>query len=285
MADRFEDLRNYVAVVSNGGVNAAAEAMGIAKSAVSRRLSDLEARLGVTLIDRTTRRFELTAIGEHYHQRASEILASLEALDQSVVDDAPAPERIKIGASIGLAQQLLAPALAEFASDHEGVAIELVEIEDALVTDADLLVATSPDRGKGRETKLLGEFHTVLCASPAYLQSRGEPENPAAVAEHAGITSPEQSSWNVGARATHKFNTTMIMPDATSAKAAAVRGAGLVQLPEFVVRDAIEAGLLRVVLPTRVAPVIPISASFDPNCPLVVRQLVEHLIATLALDR
>jgi DNA-binding MarR family transcriptional regulator len=84
VADRFEDLRTLLMVISAGGVSAAAAEMGIAKSAVSRRLTDLEKRLGASLIDRSSRRLKLTVVGADYASRARSVMAEIDALDASV---------------------------------------------------------------------------------------------------------------------------------------------------------------------------------------------------------
>ncbi|TPG16405.1 LysR family transcriptional regulator [Sphingomonas koreensis] len=113
VADKFEDLRNFAAVVENGGVNAAAAALGIAKSAVSRRLGELEARLGVSLVERSTRRFEPTALGRDYYTKATTILAALDALDAGMGDSAVV-STVKVMSEPSLMTSLVAPALASF---------------------------------------------------------------------------------------------------------------------------------------------------------------------------
>ena len=124
VADKFEDLRTFVSIVDNGGVNAAAAAMGMARSATSRRLSDLEARIGVTLIERTTRRFEPTAAGRSYLRRAREILVAIDELD-SGSGGAFGDAAVNVAVSDALALAAVLPAIATFLEDNVGAAVAL----------------------------------------------------------------------------------------------------------------------------------------------------------------
>jgi DNA-binding transcriptional LysR family regulator len=287
VADRFEDLRNYVAVVANGGVNAAADALGIAKSAVSRRLAELEARLGVTLIDRTTRRFELTAVGRDYHRRAVDLLASLDDLDRSVAGEMPFSKRISVGVGIDLAPQWLVPAMARFALAHEGVTIALGVMDGtSQPDDADILILTSAGAQSLRETRRIGEFRTVLCGAPAYLEIRGEPSKVTDLGGHSGVAVVGQErGWMFGGPAPQTFKVAMVVNDAASAVAAAIEGAGLCLVPQVVAQDAIDAGKLKIVLASDEPTAATVHASFASESPAAVRRLVDQLAATLGPQR
>lgn len=286
MADRFEDLRNYVAVVSNGGVNAAAEAMGIAKSAVSRRLSELEARLGVTLIDRTTRRFELTAVGRDYHQRAVAILASLDALDRDVGGSRAPAEHVRVSAESELVTHLLAPALARFQAEHANMVVELTIAgpEPAAGPDVDILISTRA-APKSDEGLRLGEFRRLLCGAPSLLETRGSPTSISELAEYPGIAVRGQDAgWKLDGLQPQPFNLVMTVPDVASAITAAIEGVGLALLPKFAAREAIDGGKLTVVLADRLTKPTNVVASYRRESPARVRLLVKYLAATLAFS-
>lgn len=284
MADRFEDLRNYVAVVTNGGVNAAADALGIAKSAVSRRLSDLETRLGVTLIDRTTRRLELTAVGRDYHRRATELLASLDALDTSVTGEAASPERI----TVEVADLLVLPvasALAKFSSTSRHLSFEISgSTPRTAPTGAALLVTCGAGDLAGRESRPLGQFKLVLCAAPEYLKQWGTPTASSELSGHVGIAiGSGDNGWMLDGSSRQEFNAALTVPDATAATAAAIEGGGLVQLPEFMIRNALEDDRLRRVVAGRSTPTVEVSAHYLSESSTSVRQVVDYLAARIDL--
>lgn len=286
MADRFEDLRNYVAVVSNGGVNAAAEALGIAKSAVSRRLSDLEARLGVTLIDRTTRRFELTAIGRDYHQRAVAILASLDDLDRNVAGSRAPSERLRVSADSELVTHLLAPALARFQAENDNMVVDLSVVGSDPAAGVDVVILTSaPSARKSGKERRLGEFRRLLCGAPTLLEARGSPASIPELADYPGIAVRGQDAgWMLDGSGAQPCHVVMIVPDTASAIAAAIGGAGLAQLPEFAARDAIDRGKLAVVLAERLSKTVDVVASYPQESPAKVSLLLDYLAETLAFS-
>lgn len=284
MADRFEDLRNYAAVVANGGVNAAAEALGIAKSAVSRRLAELEARLGVTLVDRSTRRFELTAVGRDYHRRATEILSALDALDNGVANASGDATTIRIAADEDLIAEVLAMPLAAILATMPGARLELHRLGsgDAGPRDVDLLI-TAGATPTGHHVTLLGDFRILLCAAPAYIEAHGAPASATDLEGHSGITIGRgDATWILDGPAHLPFHGSAVVPNAAAAAAMAVAGAGIAMLPDFVARRAIADGSLIVLLEQRAA-VRTVSASHPSDSPPIVPLLVDRLAAALKL--
>lgn len=284
MADRFEDLRNYAAVVANGGVNAAAEALGIAKSAVSRRLAELEARLGVTLVDRSTRRFELTAIGRDYHRRATEILCALDALDKGVANASGDATTMRIAADEDLIAEVLAAPLAAIVATMPGARLELLRLatDEAAARDVDLLITAGPTP-TGHHVTRLGEFRILLCAAPAYIEAHGSPAFATDLGEHPGITIGRgDAAWILDGPARLPFSSVMSVPDAAAAAAMAIAGAGIAMLPDFVARRAIADGSLIVLLEQRAA-VRTVSASHPSDSPQIIPLLVDRLAATVDL--
>lgn len=254
MADRFEDLRTLLTAVSTGGVSAAAAKLGIAKSAVSRRLSDLEKRLGVELIDRTRRRLALTETGAEYARRARIVLASLDQLDASV---APAGKRVTITvrASTTLLTHAVIPALAiaRTAIDGDDVQLRLSVSEAGEADGDDILVVEDHEGDRGRRLFADG---LVICASPAHLAAWGMPGEPKHLDHHPTIAIVgEADGWDL-ADGAHPFGAVAVTTaDAEAAAAAATAGLGIAQLPNHLVAVALSDGrLVRVMADYEPAP-------------------------------
>ena len=277
MADKFEDLRTYVTVVSCGGINAAAAELGIAKSAVSRRISDMEARLGTVLFERSTRRFEVTATGRSYFDTARDLLSRLEALD---ADPAAAnvAGAVSLASTPAVSRHLLAPAIATFLAGRRGVTVELVDGDEP----ADVAIAIGPTL-KGRH---LADSRQVLCASADYLEESGSPSRTADLADHAGIMLDEQrGAWSLAGGATRSPRVTVVASDPDVALALAVASAGIAQLPDFVVDEALAAGTVVALLADDAPPAQPISAALRAGASPIAAALVDHLAACLIIGR
>jgi DNA-binding transcriptional LysR family regulator len=277
VADKFEDLRTYVTVVSCGGINAAAAELGIAKSAVSRRISDMEARLGTVLFERSTRRFEVTATGRSYFDTARDLLSRLEALD---ADPAAAnvAGAVSLASTPAVSRHLLAPAIATFLAGRRGVTVELVDGDEP----ADVAIAIGPTL-KGRH---LADSRQVLCASADYLEESGSPSRTADLADHAGIMLDEQrGAWSLAGGATRSPRVTVVASDPDVALALAVASAGIAQLPDFVVDEALAAGTVVALLADDAPPAQPISAALRAGASPIAAALVDHLAACLIIGR
>lgn len=244
MADRFEDLRTFITIVSTGGINAAASELGIAKSAVSRRLSDLEKRLGVALVERSSRRLETTAVGAEYARRARAILATLDELDASPGSGLTS-RKITIGASGEIIRHVLTPAIAASAS------LRTAEVSLRLRSDvgdeADLLIRPSEPRSTGRR---LLSTELVICACPRYLDKHGHPDEPRALDAHGAIaTGDVPVEWLLGSLRRPASKIAIVTSDLDAAAAAAVAGLGICQVPKFVAAAALADGRLIHLLP------------------------------------
>lgn len=289
VADKFEDLRTFITVMSAGGVNAAAAELGIAKSAVSRRLSDLEKRLGVSLIERASRRFEATAVGLEYERRARLVLASLEELDSFAV---PQTERrsVTISADTAMISHVLVPAIARVNPklQNERILLRFAATQDhADAGEADVIIAAKvkPDL----EYRDVFSSRRIICASPAYIASHGTPEEAKHLDSHFAVVVDDGAAamWQLGERTRAMVKTAMITPDMDAAAAAAVAGIGLAQLPDFVVAAALADGRL-VRLMTREEPQPSQIRAFyrkdiDLNGRLVIDALTDALSTTGAV--
>lgn len=189
--DGFSDLHFFALLMKEGSLAAAAQQMGITPPAVSRRLAQLEHRLGVRLLHRTTRRIRLTPEGETYLLDGARILGDLEALERTVAGARSSPRGlIKLASTLGFGRVHIAPALSAFARAYPEVEVQL-HLTDRPVNlveqgfDAAVRFGDLPD-SRLTARRLLAN-RRVLCASPAYLAQAGEPEQPADLLAHQCI--------------------------------------------------------------------------------------------------
>lgn len=280
MADKFEDLRTYIAIVEAGGVNSAAAKLEIAKSATSRRLSDLEGRLGVTLIQRTTRSFDLTEAGRTFYGEARRILDDIASVEERlrVGVDGDAGQLV-VAADRGLSR-LLMPAIASFHAKHPDTRISLRS--DVANAGADTLVVTTDRIDTVRSGREIGHFRAFVFASPAYLARSAPLRTPADLADHDGVlvAAASPSAWIFGSGTEILPRRAMTVPDDDAALAAAVAGLGLARLPEFLTEAAVRAGdLVGCIADHHVTTVV---NAFKPSRPSGgVDGLLDHLLASL----
>ncbi|MFZ0500604.1 MAG: LysR family transcriptional regulator [Steroidobacteraceae bacterium] len=188
MPDRSGDIELFCTVVEAGGISAGALASGSSPPAVSRRLSALEARLGVRLAERSARRFRLTDEGALYYRHCRSILASLRDAEAEVsARGAAARGLLKVGAPMELGRRRIAPLLAEFAARQPGLEVHLTLSDAGLEVGQDGIdVALRIDRPEDPTViaRKIAATRRVLCGSPSYLAARGMPERPADLARH-----------------------------------------------------------------------------------------------------
>lgn len=186
--DRLLSMELFVAVVDKGSFTAAADAHRLSQPMVGKHIAALEARLGGKLLVRTTRRQQLTELGQHYYQRCRAILADLAAADDAAALLREQPRGVlRVNASVTFGTLRLAPLLAEFMARYPEVGVEL-ELSDQLVDlvaegyDAVFRIGHLAD--SGLVARRLKPYRMMIAASPAYLARRGRPETPEQLAEH-----------------------------------------------------------------------------------------------------
>ena len=188
MADGIGDMELFRAVVAAGGISAGALALGSSPPAVSRRLSALEARLGVRLAERSARRFRLTDEGALYYERCRTILGELRDAEAEVsARGTTARGLLKVGAPMELGRRWIAPLLAAFAASHPALEAHLVLSDAGLEVGQDGLdVALRVDRPDDPAViaRRIATTRRLVCAAPSYLAARGMPEQPADLVRH-----------------------------------------------------------------------------------------------------
>ncbi len=248
-------LREFVAVVEQGGFTAAADILDVSTSFVSREVKRLEERLNTRLLHRTTRAVRLTDMGRIYYQRAREIHDRIEALESDMADLQELPKgTIRITAAGIYAERYVAPALAEFMIKYPEISIELdtrMDVVDIVEEGFDLAVrmhGALPD--STLVARKVARRRVMVCASPAYLARRGRPETPDELTSHNCLRLPHMPwrfSYPDETRSV-KVQGNWKCDDGRSLVTAAVRGIGLVRLTDYYLDDELRRGEIEVVL-------------------------------------
>ena len=290
--DGFSDLAFFALLVKQGSLAAAAQQLGVTPPAVSKRLAAIERRLGVQLLQRTTRRIGLTPEGETYLVDGARVLEELEALERTVAGSRAAPKGLlRVSASFGFGRKHVAPALSRFARQFPDVEVQL-ELTDRPVNlieqgvDLQVLVGTPPD---ARLTaRLLARNRRVLCAAPAYLKRAGEPATPRELARHACLFIRESDetfgTWHFqqGARKeTVKVRGPLAANDGESVLAWGLDGHGVLMRSRWEAAPMLRSGRLRPLMTDWELPPADIHLIYPPRSQLAAktRALVDFLMA------
>ena len=186
--NQFEELQTFIHVVDTGSISRAAERMSVAKSAVSRRISDLEHRLGVQLFRRTTRQLNLTESGKSFYERATQILSDLEEAELAVSQQHSAlTGRLRIAAPLSFGLPHLGPAIIDFNKQHPDLTFDVDFNDrkiDILEDGFDMAIRIAQLTDSSLIARRIAPIHQTLCASPEYLQRNGTPQSPDELQHH-----------------------------------------------------------------------------------------------------
>lgn len=251
--DATSDLRVFVRVMDRGNFSQAAKDLGLTPSAVSKLVSRLEDRLGVRLLERSTRRLALTPEGETFLVRARRIVADIEEAEAEVARVRGAPRgklRINSGTAFGLHQLTLA--LPDFLARYPEIDIEL-SITDRLVDlieeQTDIAVRSGHIPEGPFVQRKLADLQRVICAAPSYLKQRGTPQTAADLKAHDCIVvaGPGLSRWPFKTRAgidVIDVRPRVVTDNAEAALRMAIEGGGIVRLSDVIVGDPLQKGEL-----------------------------------------
>ncbi|WP_249937034.1 LysR family transcriptional regulator [Roseateles sp. DAIF2] len=272
----FSDLAFFALLVRQGSLAAAAQELGLTPPAVSKRLAALEKRLGVRLLQRTTRRLSLTPEGELYLVDGAQVLQELERLERRVAGSRATPAGLlRVNATLGFGRRQLAPALSAFACTYPEVEVQL-HLSDKpahLVEQGfDLLLRFGEPPDARLSARRLAENRRLLCAAPAYLQAAGQPRTPRELARHRCLFIRESDetygTWQLrqGARQeTVKVRGPLSSNDGESVLAWGLDGQGILLRSVWDVAPLLRAGRLLPVLPDWSLPPADIYAVFAPR--------------------
>lgn len=262
MYQDLNDLYYYVQVVDYGGFSQAGRALGMPKSTLSRRITLLEERLGVRLIQRSTRSFAVTELGQVYYMRCKAMLVEADAA-QNVIESTQAEPcgAIRLSCPIALLHAHVGAILVDFALQYPNVKVQLIGMNRAVdvVTeglDVAIRVRPLPLDDSGLAMRVLGYSAQYLVASPALLASHGMPQTPVDLLSWPSLgygSLIEGHAWTLlgpdGAQAVQHHTAKFITTDMLTLRQAAVAGIGVVQLPAMMVRNELSDGRLVRVLP------------------------------------
>src|SRR3569832_161036 len=235
--DRLTSLTAFVRVVDNGGFSAAGRRLNMSTTMVSNHIQALEDRLGVRLLNRTTRKVSLTEVGKVYYDRATQILADLEQADDvaSTLQSTPRGTlRLYIATHL---VPFVAPVVTEFMSSYPEVKLEVMMGErdvDMIEEGFDLAVRLTPPRDSSLITRSLATWRHVLCCSPDYIDRHGRPLQLADLAAHNCIRHvhyPYPDEWRFldrdGAPAAARISGTLVTNSGETLRQAAHHGLGI----------------------------------------------------------
>lgn len=291
----LNDLAYFAEVVSHGGFAAAARALREPKSKLSRRIAGLEERLGLRLIERTSRRFQVTDIGQAFYERCRAVQLEAEQAEALVRQARSEPQgRIRFSCPTGMVE-LVSSLVGSFLRQHPKVRLQLLatdrpvdligeridlalRVRVALTSDAELTM-----RSLGRSTR-------ILVASPALATCVREPGDLAQVSTLATSDDDTETEWALetpdGRRMTHRHEARLGCADMTAVREAAVAGLGVALLPWHVCLRALEAGQLVQVLPgwRGQQGIVHLVFTTRRGLPPAVRALIDHLAAEFPDD-
>jgi len=257
----LNDLLYFAEVVDRGGFAAAGRALGIPKSRLSRRVAELEARIGVRLLQRTTRKLSLTAVGEQFHRHCVAMREDAQAAEETVAQAQTEPRGIiRIACPVTLAQTTLGPILPQFLARYPQVRVD-VRVSNRAVDlveegfDVALRVRPTLDDSGSLVVKNFGSTQTLLVGSPAQLARQGRPTT---VADLDRLDTVNMSSadgravWHLigpdGATHAFQHQPRYVADDLLTLKLAVLRGTGICVLPDYMCSDEIRDRLLVPVL-------------------------------------
>ena len=256
--NRSGEMEVFVRVVDLGGFSAAARALRMTPSAVSKLIARLETRLGARLVNRSTRKLQLTPEGSAFYDRAVRVLADLNEAERSAAAGASPRGRLRVNTNVPFGTHYLIPLLPGFLERHPEVTVEVTltdTVVDLLEDRADVAIRVGPLKSSQLVARKLGESRMMLVASPAYLTAHGTPQTPGDLARHnlLGFSFARQSNgWPFrdadGSASAVVPTGNALVSDGESMRLLVLTGLGISRLSLFHIGPDIEAGRLVPVL-------------------------------------
>lgn len=252
--DSFGAIPVFVAVVECGGFSPAARFLGVSKSAVSKRITQLEDQLGVKLLHRTTRKLSLTEAGEHYFEHALKANTAARDAEDAVAQLQGEPRgRLRINTPMSFGRLHMAPMIPEFLKHHPKISIDLVmddKVVDLVRGGFDIAIRTGELADSSLIARRLAPLNSVLCVSPDYLENNGYPNQINDLRQHNCLSfsySNDVKEWtfikegqsqSVEVLGNYQVNNSEALRDAV------LQGLGIARLPTFVAGPDIKSGKL-----------------------------------------
>jgi len=274
--DRLTEMEAFATVVDQGGFTDAAKKMGISKSAVSKHVSALEARLGARLLNRTTRRVSPTEIGLAYYDRARRVLNDAGEADALVTSMQTAPSgllRISVATDFGVS--LLSPVLGDFLTEYPDITVNMVlnnRYVELISEGFDMAIRIGELEDSTLRARKLTEATKRMIAAPTYFKRFGRPEKIDDLNDHKLLHYSNQASGNVwkltapsGEKRQVRTAGWLTVNDGQSLLNAAISGLGIAYLPSFLYSEAMKAGLVQEAIPELPVEIMGIYAVYPPG--------------------
>jgi DNA-binding transcriptional LysR family regulator len=287
--DKLREMASFVAVVNAGSFVNAAELTGLSKTAVSRHVGDLESRLGIRLLHRTTRRLSMTAEGQAFYARSKELLAAIDEAEAELTASGTEPSGlIRVNAPLTFGVLHLAPIWGRFATLHPKISFDVVlndRLSDLIEEGFDLGIRIASLPSSTLISRKLAATRMVLCASPQFTEKYGAPKVPQDLARLRAISYTYWSThdeWHfngpdgaVSVRIAACIHTN----NGDTCRSAAIDHQGIILQPDFLVGDDLRHGTLVELLPDFHAIELGIYAVYPSRkyLPLKLRRLIDFL--------
>ena len=256
--DRFTLMESYAAVVRAGGLSAAARELGVTRALVSKRIQDLEAALGVRLLNRDTHKLSMTATGVDYYESCTKLLADLAALEERLQAGRGSAEgALKILSSKTFGERLLGPAATEFCLAHPGIVIQLTLADrkqaafglDLVAGGFDMAIGSLRSSHSQLIARPIATLERVLVASPAYLAREGWPKSPAELGRRncldpSGSATVRWDFTGPGGRTSLRVSGSVSANSSTIIRDAALKGLGIARLSAYLAVEPLADGTL-----------------------------------------
>lgn len=285
----LNEMAIFAHVVEAGSFTGAAKRLGFPKSTISRKITQLEERLGVRLIQRTTRSLNLTDTGSAYYNQCSRILEEIKEANLAVTQMQSIPTgNLRVSAPVLFGSTVLATLVAEFINLYPQVDVDLVLSDqqlDLIQDGIDISFRVGQLEDSSLIGRHLGDVRAMLCASPEYLKKNPAPSHPDQLAEHTLMTAPQWQQWQLNGPNNQQVNvpankTRITANDFATLYTLALSGAGIAPLPMMIAAAAVRSGRLVQVLPEWPFDSAPIHALYPSNRHLSakVRSFVDFII-------
>lgn len=296
MDNTFSTIPIFVAVVECGSFSHAAEKLGVTKSAISKRVTQLEDELGIRLLNRTTRKLSLTEAGKRYYDHVSQALSIAQQGIDAVTELQGEPKgKLKITAPMSFGVLYIAPIIAEFLEHFPKVTIDL-QLEDQMVDliegEFDLAIRIGNLPVSNLVAKRLANCRSILCASPCYIDNNGEPLKPADLIDHNCLVYSYFRGGNewIFEYQRNEFKVipkgNFVVNNSEAIRRALIEGLGIGQLPTFLVSKDILSGKLTSIMTSYTLPEHAVYAVFPErkHLPHKVRAFMEFVADKLGRD-
>lgn len=289
--DQLRQMSVFAKVAETGSFSATARSLGVSNSVISKYVSGLEEKLGVTLIQRNTRRLVLTDVGLGYLERCRRILSDVEEADRAASNEHVQPRgTLRINSALSFGLRHLGPVIADYAAIHPDVTVDITLDDrrvDILEEAYDLAIRIGELEVSTLIARKFASVRRVCAASPDYIARHGEPHHPNDLDEHncliyarGGWSEPWLMEDDGDGEVMAPSRGNIISNNGDLILASAVEGAGIISMPDFIVWDSIASGNLVQVLKDYKFPQVGIYAIYPPTRHLSakIRTFVDQLV-------